>query len=332
MTGAVGSGAQLEHGLGAGGRFALRLPAGTVSVRAVDGETARVRELSGRALEDTFRITASEGGLELVAKSRFGLSIQNGSLSIGSQAAELDVQLPRATRLAIDVASADVSVAGMAGPGRFRTASGDLILTDVGAAIEFEGVSADVRIEAIAAIDLVGKTISGDVAIRAPRLNRLEMTTTSGDVRVDADLSGKGPYAIRSISGDATLVARGGIGVEAQTVTGDLTSALQARIESGPGRKRLVIGKPGTMLAFKSVSGNLAVVEARDAARSAPAPAAGTAPGGSAMPIFAGEPSASGDEPGPEVEDARLEILRALERGEIDVPAAMARLAAVEEA
>ena len=336
MTGSVASAAELEHRIGPVGRFALRLPAGEVSIRAVDGDMARVRDLDGRSLAERFDIRRTADALELVAKSRFGLSYQNGSLTLGGQAAELDVELPRATRLAVDAASTDVSVAGMAGPGRFRTASGDLILTDVGGNVEFEGVSADVRIEAVAPIEVAGKTISGDVSVRAPRLTHLEMTTTSGDVRVDADFAGKGPFAIRSISGDATLVARGGIQVEAQTVTGDLSSAISARMDSGPGRKVMTVGKATTTLSFKSVSGDLAVIEPRDSGVPLPVAATGqpAAPAAepTSMPAFAADSPAPDVEPRPEVEAARLAILRSLERGEIDVAAAMTRLAAIEEA
>jgi Putative adhesin len=334
MNGTIASAAELEHSIGQGGRFALRLPAGEVSVRAVDGDVARVRDLEGKSLAERFDIRKTADALELVAKNRFGLSYQNGSLTIGSHAAELDIELPRRTRVAIDAASTDVSVAGIAGPGRFRTASGDLILTDIGGSVEFEAVSADVRVEAAGPIELSGKTISGDVAVRAPRLTRLELTTTSGDVRVDADLAGKGPYAIRSISGDATLVARGGLDVEVQTVTGDLSSAMTAKMESGPGRRHLVVGRPTTTLTFKSVSGDLSVVEPRDAAVPMPAAAgaAATPPGAPTpvMPSFAVDPPEA--DPSPEAEAARLEILRSLERGEIDVATAMARLADAEEA
>ena len=332
MTGAIANAAELEHRIGQGGRFALRLPAGEVSIRATDDDVVRVRDLEGHSIAERFDIHRTDDALELVAKNRFGLAYQNGSLTIGGHAAELDVEVPRRSRVAVDAASTDVSVAGVAGPGRYRTASGDLILTDVGGDVEFEGVSADVRVEAVVPIEVVGKTISGDISLRAPRITRLEMTTTSGDIRIDADLAGKGPFTIRSISGDATLVARGGIQVEAQTVTGDLSSALSAKMESGPGRKVMVVGKASTTVAFRSVSGDLAIVEPRDSG--VPMPASGNvaaaepAPPAPAMPAFASDvPELS-----PEAEATRLKILQSLEKGEIDVQAAMAQLAALEEA
>jgi DUF4097 and DUF4098 domain-containing protein YvlB len=331
MTGTVASAAELEHPIGKAGRFALRLPAGEVSIHGGDGDVARVRDLEGRSLAERFDIRRTSDALELVARNRFGIAYQNGSLTFGSHAAELDIEVPRGTRLAIDVVSTDVSVAGIASPGRFRTASGDLILTDIGGNVEFEGVSADVRIDAVAPIEIAGRTISGDVSLRAPRLTRLEMTTTSGDLRVDAEIAGAGPFAIRSISGDATLVARGGIQVEAQTVTGDLSTTLSARMESGPGRKVLVIGKASATLGFKSVSGDLSVVEPRDAG--VPMPSGGPVappPPAAPMPAFAADSAES--EASPQEEAARLKILQALEAGEIDVATAMTQLAALEEA
>ena len=50
------------------------------------------------------------------------------------------------------------------------------------------------------------------------------------------------------------------------------------------------------------------------------------------MPAYAADTPVAAPEASPEVESARLEILRSLERGEIDVEAAMTRLAAIEEA
>lgn len=345
MTG-IATDAEVQHQVGRSGRFALRLPAGSVSVTAIDGEVAKVRDLAGRSLAERFDIVKGDGSLELTARNRFGIALAIGDFSIGGGSAELVVELPQGTRVAIDTASADVSVTGIAGPGRYRTASGDLILQDVAGNLEVEGVSADIRIEATAPIELSGRTISGDVVVRAPRLTRFEYTTTSGDLRVDAELNGTGPYSIKSISGDVMLVGRAGLQVEAQTVTGDLRTDLQHRTESGNGRRVLIVGKPVATLAFKSVSGDLRVDEPRDAVR-ATSPAAveastsmnppsntGSLDARAKMPAFAGESwSGDGEVPSsPAADAARLEILKALERGEIDVETATERLMLVEGA
>jgi hypothetical protein len=334
MTGATGTSAELRHQIGPNGRFSLRLPSGEVSIRPVDGDIATVRDLSGRPLADRFQITTGPESLELAVRQRFQISLQLGSFSTGGGSADLVVELPRGTNVALDTASADVVVAGLTGPGRYRTASGDLMLSDVGGDLAIEGVSGDVRIEAVSEIDVQARTISGDLQVRAPRLSRAELSTTSGDLRVDAELRGKGPFSMKTISGDALVTNRGGLQVEAQTITGEISSAVSHRTESGPGRRLLIVGQPQATLSFKSVSGDLSILEPRDAAPTLmPRPASPEVP---VMPELPTQPSAQferdadDDRQSSRVEDARLEILRALERGEIDVQAATEHLAALE--
>jgi hypothetical protein len=140
-----------------------------------------------------------------------------------------------------------------------------------------------------------------------------------------------------------TIVSRGAFSVEAQTITGDLVTALEHRMSSAPGRKTLVIGRDGPTLQFKSVSGDLLIVEPRDAAaRQAAAP--GIRAAAQRGDIAAdGPPPSTADSPAPtweaepaepaeprDVAAARLDILRALERGDLSVDAASERLAELE--
>ena len=143
-------------------------------------------------------------------------------------------------------------------------------------------------------------------------------------------LDGSGPFEIQSVSGDVTIVGRGNLQVDARTVTGDLDSELPHTTDDGPGRKRLVIGTGGIRLGFKSVSGDLRVVTPRDDPESVTVHrSASTVPaeGASSSPAPRSEESRSG---GREV--ARMDVLRALERGELSVDAAMRRIAQIEEA
>jgi len=164
--------------------------------------------------------------------------------------------------------------------------------------------------------------------------------TTSGDVRLDAPLTGEGPFEIQTVSGDVTLVGRTGLRIEARTVTGDLRSDLPHRFDKSPGHKKLVVGDGGTTVGFKSVSGDFRVVASRDGGP-ASLPALPTAPSAPIPPTPPGPPiapqatsgangTAERHEAGHEV--ARLDILHALERGELSVEAAMQRLADIEEA
>ncbi len=380
----VDSSASLEHVIGATGRFQLRQVSGSIEIRAVDGDTVRVRERSGKSLHDVFRVEAGEGRLTMASPDRGGIDLV--IFGIGRRSSlDLEVEVPRRADVVIETASADVGASGLAGNTRVRTASGDIELTNLSGNLELDAVSGEVDVKADGPLTVRCRTISGDCTLRAQQLGRAVVETTSGDVRLDALLAGSGPFEVQTVSGDVTIVGRTGIRVEARTVTGDLRSDLPHRMDTSPGRKQLIVGDGTTAVAFRSVSGDLRIVAPRDGSPSAAA-AAGSVPpavmptgpvpptapsaheprSASSQPVprsasSAHEPpSASsqavppstpdvdlghvaqvpadfwpaepvtGHEAGHEV--ARLDILHALERGELSVNAAMRRLADIEEA
>lgn len=325
----------LEQAIGPRGRFTLRQASGEVTVRGVEGDTVRVRSVDGgRPLSELFNVETGDGFVELRQRDQFSL----GRLIFSRlDSPEIEVEVPHGATVSIETASAEVRASDLSGSKRFRTASGELQLSRFAGPLDAETVSGDVDIDGRAPLELAVKSISGDIRVRVPRVKRLDMGTTSGDLWLDAELAGDGPFSIRSISGDATIVGRAGFRVEAETITGDLSSELAHKRESMPGRKVLTVGRPGPTLAFRSVSGDLAIVQPRDAApigADAPAsvapasappdvPAAPTPPAPSAAPAPA--------KPAIDVDETRLEILRALERGEIGVAEATDRLSRLDE-
>jgi hypothetical protein len=332
------NGAALEHEIGATGSFHLRQLSGSIFLRGIDGGTARVVERNGKSLAEGFRIETGEGRLSLTAPDRVGLNLV---FDIGRRSSlDLEVEVPRGAAVSIESASADLQLADLTNQLRVRTASGDLTLDRIAGTLELDAVSGDARIEAVGALDLHARTISGDLSVRAPRLGKAEIGTTSGDVRVDALLAGPGPFGIETVSGDATIVGRMGLRIEARTVTGDMRSELPHRREAGPGRKQLVVGDGAVPFTFRSVSGDLRVTTPRDslpagvaigetpeAAPEAPVPPVPpSAPSAPEPPAAPTNPGAGGREV------ARMDVLRALERGELSVEAAMRRIAEIEEA
>ena len=321
-----GAGTSLEHRIGPRGRFVLRFASGEVAVRGVEGDTARVRSLDDRSLADLFTIETGDDQLELRQIEKFGLGI----LGRG-QSAELDVEVPHGANVTIDTASADIEATDLSGAKRFRTASGEVSLNRLAGPIDVETVSGEIEVDGQAPVELAAKTVSGDVEVRVPVLRKLDLGSTSGDLRVDAELTGQGPFAIRTISGDAVIVGRSGFRVEAESVTGDLSSDLPGKRESMPGRKVLIVGRPGPTLAFRSVSGDFHVSQPRDAAPKhvegstmpsddqslpeRPVPPAPPAPIAPPSPADASE-----------TEAARMDILRELERGDISVAEATDKL------
>ena len=320
---AEGAGTALEHPIGPRGRFILKFASGEVAVRGVEGDTARVRSLDERSLADLFTIESGDDRLELRQVERFGLGIFGRG-----QSAELDVEVPHGANVTIESASADIEAQDLSGTKKFRSASGEVSLHRLAGLVDVETVSGEIDLDGQAPLDLTARTVSGDVVVRVPILRKLDLGTTSGDVKVDAELTGQGPFAIRTISGDAIVVGRSGFRVEAESVTGDLSSDLPGKRESMPGRKVLIVGRPGPTLAFRSVSGDFHVSQPRDAApkhvegatmtttdQSLPTPPEPPAP---MAPLSPAETRDS--------EAARMDILRELERGEISVAEATEKL------
>lgn len=312
------SGTTLEHKIGPRGRFTLRQSSGEIAVRGVEGDTVRVRSLDDRALSDLFSVEVGDDAVELRQVERFGIGL---GVHKRREGAELAIEVPHGASVSIDAQSADIEATDLSGPKTFRTASGEITLTRLAGPVEIETVSGDIELEGQAPIDLTAKSVSGDARIRVPKIRRLDVGTTSGDIRLDAELSGDGPFAIRSISGDATIVGRQGFRVEAETITGDLSSDLPSKRESTTGRKVLIVGRPGPTLSFRSVSGDFHVAQPRDAA-----PVMTTLPAEDQEP-----PAAATDAGAPDPETTRLEILRALERGDITVAEATDQLGQLDE-
>ena len=322
MTNAVDPSTSLGQQIGPRGRFSLRQASGEITIRGVEGDVARVRSLDDRPLGELFDIEIGEGRLELRQKERFGFGLK----MFRNDAPELEIEVPHGARISVDSASAELEVSDLDGEKQFRTASGDVKLRRLAGVLDVQTVSGDIDLEGQAPIDLALRSVSGDVRVRVPRLRRLDLTTTSGDLWLDAELGGDGPFALRSISGDATIVGRSGFRVEAESITGDLSSELPGKRESMPGRRVMTVGKPGPTLAFRSVSGDLRVVQPREAA-----PAMAPNPPGAPEPPAAPTAPTPPRPPAADVEAARLDILRELERGDITVAEATERLATLDE-
>jgi DUF4097 and DUF4098 domain-containing protein YvlB len=235
-----------------------------------------------------------------------------------------------------------------------------VLLVNVNGDVQAETVSGDVAIRLDGPTGLAVKTVSGDAIVDGGRVERFTYTTTSGDLRITSEL-GNGPHAIATVSGDAIVTTRNGIRVSAQTVAGDLSSDLPHTSEGRAGRRSLIVGDGTAAVQFRSVSGDLRVVgpstgehleipmppappapptpeqalaadaaaaqlEAELAAANAEIEAANAEIEAANAVIDAQGEQAAADP----AEEARLEVLRALERGEIGVDQATKQLAELD--
>lgn len=320
---------EVEHELGADGSFGLRLTSGSVELRAVEGTLARVRvEFAIRAASDAdadeaferarFTERMSPGELELREPPSDGASMSGIARFLGVSRPSVETrvvaELPAGSRIAFQGVSADLTASGFLAAQKYRTVSGDLVLTDVGGDIRIRGVSSDVSLRADAPIGLEANTVSGDLSIITPLFDELRVVTVSGDVELEGELAAGVEHRIETVSGDLMLGTSVGLALEVRGLSSDVDVSLPHRTEGSRDRRRYIVGDAAARLQFSSMSGDVSVHRPRRSA-APPAPPAAPAPGAPPAP------------PAPRLDDdEQLRVLRALERGEIDVDEAARRL------
>ena len=333
---------EIEREIGPTGRFALRVTSPDAHLLAVDGGKAAVR------VEFELRAASEERADELFERIQFGVRESDGVLEVmeprreesgigalvrlfdgGSSRLEVSVRadVPRGAEIAYDGVSADLNSSGFRGTQHYRTVSGDLVLDDVAGDVHVRGVSGDMTIRADEPMRLEMNTVSGDVSAVAPRFEELRVVTVSGDVELEGELAAAAQHRVETVSGDLSLGLVGGLNLEVRGLSSDTHVSLPHRTEGSRDRRRYVIGEGDSILLFSSMSGDVAVHPARRLTPRATPPTAPTPPTPPTPPTSLTPPTPPKQPVGA---DEQLEILRALERGEIDVEEAAARLAGDE--
>ena len=329
---------EIEHAIGPDGSFALRVTSPDAELRAVEGDTARVRiHFELRAPSDTeadelfehvrFHVRQEARLLEVTEPKRGGSGLGSivRMLGMGSDRLEVSIsaEVPAGAEIAYNGVSADLAASGFRGHQQYRTVSGDLVLDQLAGDVRVRAVSGDVSIRADDRIGLEMNTVSGDVSAFAPRFEKLGLATVSGDVEVEGELAGGQRHRVETVSGDLSLGVVGGLALEVRGLSSDAEVSVPHRSEGSRDRRRYTIGDGAAELLFSSMSGDVSVRPTRRFAGSAPSRPAPPAPPTPPRPPRPPKKPAIGA-------DEQLAILQALERGEIDVDEAAAQLAGGE--
>jgi hypothetical protein len=312
----------IDHAVGERGSVSLTVTSADTRARGIAGGEAHVRatfEISASSdaeadrIFDEVQLRVQRGSGELSMVEHDGppsVGSMIGRLFGGRGPYELSVvaEIPAAAQLRLTAVSSEMEVHGFHGEQRYRTVSGDLMLSELGGSVRLETVSGDATIRADQPLAVQVQGVSGDVSITAPTLRSLRANTVSGDVEVEAELAGNGDFRVETVSGDLTVGLIGSATFEVHGISTDVSSELDHRLEGQVDRRRLIIGSGGPRLVFNSMSGDVDVRRPRR--------------------IVVVEKSQQ-PVPAPSVPDqaTQLDVLRALERGEIDVDEATRRLA-----
>ncbi len=292
----------IDHAIGPDGLFVLRLGGGDAVLRGVDGDRVTVRSDDGELT--SLEVEPGEGSLAIRGRQR------DGDGTTGS--CDLAIDLPAGATVVIEAGSADIVAEGLVGDIRVTTTSGDLSIRDAAGSLTAEAVSGDIEIAAPGALAVTARTVSGDLDVRAGTIDRLTATTTSGDLTIVGRFAGDGPFMLETVSGDAILEPIGDARIEFTTLTGDVLGRGIEDRSSADGRQIVVGSGGGPTIVFRSTSGDLAINPRPMSEPVVSAPATAVAAGPEPRPT-----------PGP---DPDIEVLRALERGEIDIDEASRRL------
>jgi len=289
-------------------------------------------------------------------------AMRAASGSRGWTAIAIDVPRTVAGRITIHTASGNVRVEGVAGELALNAMSGDVRVVGAGGNLVLHTASGDMTVEG-ATGRLSARSASGDVRISSAQVEGCQVQTASGDIVLDAVLNGEGPFRAQTASGDVRLTLRQsaaggdepGATLDFHTVSGDAHVTPPFR-QTDRRLWRAGSGERGPRVEVTTVSGDLTAgfADAERLVASASSPVspmddAPLAPAGAPVPPSSptapppppqnwphGQLDLAATEARPDAEPtthgdaARLAVLEAVERGEIDIEEALLRLDAAD--
>jgi hypothetical protein len=356
---------EIRHAVGAHGEVSLRTVSAPVRVHGVEGNEARVvlrytlrapDEAAAARIEEEFMARLERGEGRLAASSgdaRHVLIDGPGPFAAlarafgvgGDRSMELEADVPRGASISVETVSGDVVADGLEGTQRYHTLSGDVVLACAGG-LRVDTTSGDTSVQAPGPASLEWHSVSGDIRAAAPGWGQVRLDTLSGDAWIAGRLGESAEHRARSVSGDLRLAVTGGVRVDARAVSGTIRSEVEHRVQGRAGHGSVLVGDGAARLSFESMSGDLILLRPTEpdgrtgeGARAAePVSATGviaTHGTGDAGAAGAGSAASTAGHPGeaPAADQSdQLALLRALERGEIDVDEALRRMQEVGRA
>jgi hypothetical protein len=266
------------------GQVAISNIAGSIVVRGWDRPTVSVsadlRDASQRVLvkggHGRTRVCVTNDAPSCNGRSGFG----------SAPPVRLVVQVPRDSELEASGVSAGIRSRGVAGTQHLHTVSGD-IDAELGAGNDnVESVSGGIRLRGsghegtlhVASVsgnlsvtgvagELEARTVDGTLHAQLSSARRVRLTTTSGNIELEAGLARGGSVATTTVSGDVRVAvsAAAGFSYEAKTFSGDLHDCFGQpvkRSESGPGSRLEGTRAAGDgHVRIKSLSGDISLCD-----------------------------------------------------------------------
>jgi hypothetical protein len=209
---------EIRHKIGANGQLTINNVSGEIELRPNDGDevVVVVRSESGRSEWLPLTVRKSEGALTIDVEKR-GSFAMFGTFFGSNDGMEFDVSVPRAAWVQVNSVSADIKAHFLSGEQSYKTVSGDIDLDPDGGRIKAVTVSGDVQVRAAEPIELSVNTTSGDMNIQGAMINRLDVRTVSGDIEFEAGFAVGPLHTIESVSGDVSIESSTGVTVDVKS-------------------------------------------------------------------------------------------------------------------
>lgn len=252
----AGTPIQLQHAASATATVSVSNVAGSVNVVGWDRNEVQVGGELGDGAKP-LAITGDDKHLSIKVEPRGGSGWFNFGGDSRMAPTTLELHVPRAASLDIDVISAPLVVDGLAGGNiKINTISGNARINARTVALEVDSVSGSVALSGHAdraSLQTVSgeilapslgeqvklQTISGRIQAGGGPWRKLSLSTVSGDVQLTGGLTSGGDVDIDSMSGDVQwrLPAATSARLHASSFSGDLRSdfGTPTRAEHGPG-------------------------------------------------------------------------------------------------
>ena len=310
----LSAGQEVEKELQVGARPRLsigNLHGGEISIRAGADSVIRVR-------------TRRFGSKRTVDELPFEVTQEGSSISVRPRgkwhgsSVDYQLEVPRDCAVHVRGLNPDVDIEGTSAEVEVETVGGDVRVQDLSGACSIATVSGDISGRRLGGT-LNVHTTSGDATVMESRLRRFTLHSVSGDFTVESSLTPDERYLVGTTSGDLRLLVSGNVGatVQMKSFSGEVVSELPTEVIKSSRRNwQGRINGGGAYLEMASMSGDLRIERGSDAAAEAPHYEGQPAATGAPVQVAADEVTT------PETRA----ILAALERGEVTVEEAMARL------
>ena len=291
----------LAHRIGTNGHISVKTISGTLRVRGIEGEEARLTvtyrirsadQLSAERALETGRVIVDRGpGSLSVETPERRLSTGLAWLFGGARvSADVSIEVPWGTKIRYETMSGSIEAASLGGDQKYRTVSGDIRMWSLAGSIEAGSISGSITLENGGDVRLRANTISGAIRARASCFHGTALSTTSGGIAVVGELDPSGDHRAESISGSVDLTPLNGVTAELRALSGSIVSNVEHKLEGGRGYWRSIVGDGRATFRANSTSGGLRILAAQPGDRvvAATAPAAPAPPAASAAPVPGG--------------------------------------------